>query len=127
MRLRDLKAKAKSEQSVNSETSAMIEHKCRRGDRYWSDDEHERFLEAIRLHGKNWSEITRHIGSRPRQSVYSHAQKFRKRVLKEPTLHGAECAKILSQLDTQHYGQSSIMRSRLTTTIEDIRPSKKPE
>ena len=80
MRRRDLKSKAKSEQGIDSSASVMIEHKCRRGERYWSDEEHERFLDAIRLYGKNWGEITRHVGSRSRQSVYSHAQKFRKRV-----------------------------------------------
>ena len=84
MRRRDLKSQFKSEQSIASSshtlTTPQVEHKCRRGERYWSDEEHERFLEAIRLFGKNWCEITRHVGTRNRQSVYSHAQKFRKRV-----------------------------------------------
>lgn len=98
MRRRDIKSLEKGEQQVAA-SSSTIELKCRKGERYWSDDEHERFLDAVRIHGKNWSEITRYVGSRSRQSVYSHAQKFRKRVLKEPHLHGAECAHILVRLD----------------------------
>ena len=57
-----------------------MEHRSRKGERYWSDEEHERFIEAVKLYGKNWSEITNYISTRSRQSVYSHAQKFRKRV-----------------------------------------------
>lgn len=34
---------------------------------------------------------------------------------------GSECAAILAKLDQQHFGQSSIMRSR-TVAIEDILP-----
>lgn len=103
-------------------SEAFVEHKSRKGERYWSDDEHKRFLEAVKLYGKNWSEITRYVGSRSRQSVYSHAQKFRKRVEREPLLQGSECAQILSELNQQHYSQSSIMRAR-TCGIEDLKPT----
>ena len=92
--------------------SQQIEHKSRKGDRYWDDEEHERFLLAVRLHGKNWGEITKFVGTRSRQSVYSHAQKFRKRVLKEPNLEGAECAKILAAPDSQAYSQSSAFQAQ---------------
>ena len=74
-----------------------MEHKCRRGERYWADDEHARFIQAVRLYGKNWSEITNYVGTRSRQSVYSHAQKFRKRVVQEPHLYGADCARVLTR------------------------------
>ena len=108
MRRRDLKAWTKQELSFAVDnSSAKIEHKCRRGERYWTDEEHERFLEAIRLFGKNWREITRHVATRSRQSVYSHAQKFRKRVVKEPLLDGADCAKILSELEPQYSSKPS--------------------
>jgi hypothetical protein len=40
-------------------SEAFVEHKSRKGERYWSDDEHKRFLEAVKLYGKNWREITR--------------------------------------------------------------------
>ena len=133
MRRRDIKAMEKNDGAIkialannslvrpSSPTSSAIEHRSRKGDRYWDDEEHERFLQAVRLYGKNWGEITRFVGTRSRQSVYSHAQKFRKRVLKEPNLQGADCAKILATVDSQHYSQSSIMRAR-TCAIASIAP-----
>ena len=86
---------------IDKQESVVVEHRSRKGDRYWADDEHVRFLEAIRLYGRNGGEITRYVGPRSRQSVYSHAQKFRKRVQKEPNLEGAECAKILARQDSE--------------------------
>ena len=114
MRRRNLKAWAKQEQSLDGVSGngvIKIEHRCRRGERYWTDEEHVRFLEAIRLFGKNWREITRYVATRSRQSVYSHAQKFRKRVQKEPLLDGADCAQILSELEPHDSSQSQIMPS----------------
>ena len=84
-----------------ADTPAFSEHKCRKGDRYWNDEEHERFVKAVRLHGKNWGEITKCVGTRSRQSVYSHAQKFRKRVQRDPNVEGADCIEILEAQDSQ--------------------------
>ena len=78
----------------------------------------------MRLFGKDWGRITRYVGTRSRQSVYSHAQKFRLRVEREPNLKGAECAKTLAKLDQQYYGQSSIMRARICG-IEAVKPFKR--
>jgi MYB-related transcription factor LHY len=50
-----------------------VEYRKRRGDRYWSDEEHTRFIEAVKLYGKNWGEIATYISTRSRQSIYSHA------------------------------------------------------
>ena len=122
-RRRDLKALQKQEKA---EGKLAIEHKSRKGERYWSQEEHERFIEAVKHYGKSWSRITSYIGTRSRQSVYSHAQKFREQVEREPNLIGAECALILAKLDQQHYGQSSIMRAR-SSRIEDIPPSQASE
>ena len=113
IRRRDLKAQMKAEDKVDLSSDDKVDLIGRAGDRYWTEPEHERFIEAVRRFGKNWGQITRYVGSRSRQSVYSHAQKFRKRIEKEPYLKGAECAQILAKLDQQFYGQSSIMRARI--------------
>lgn len=42
----------------------------------WTEDEHELFLEALRIYGKDWNSITVHVGSRDAAHCRSHAQKF---------------------------------------------------
>ena len=39
----------------------------------WTTEEHNKFLEALRIHGKNWDAITDHIGSRDTTHIRSHA------------------------------------------------------
>jgi SHAQKYF class myb-like DNA-binding protein len=42
----------------------------------WTDEEHKRFLEGLKLFGKNWNQIQKYIGSRSCPQTRSHAQKF---------------------------------------------------
>lgn len=55
----------------------------------WSKEEQARFLEAIKLYHKDWNLVTQHvifhlrgfirqIGTRSKQQVQSHAQKYQK-------------------------------------------------
>jgi len=30
----------------------------------WTEEEHQRFNEAIRIYGKNWKKVTQHVGTR---------------------------------------------------------------
>ncbi len=42
----------------------------------WTDEEHARFLEALRIFGKNWRKVEEHIGTRSAIQARTHAQKF---------------------------------------------------
>lgn len=42
----------------------------------WSKEEHFRFLEALKLHGKEWRKVQQHVGTRTSTQARSHAQKF---------------------------------------------------
>ena len=48
-------------------------------ERYWTSEEHDHFLEAIKLYGEsNLVEISKYVGTRTRKQVESHMTKYRK-------------------------------------------------
>ncbi|KAL9235206.1 hypothetical protein vseg_009989 [Gypsophila vaccaria] len=49
----------------------------------WSEEEHEKFLEALKLHGRAWKKIEEHVGSKTAVQIRSHAQKFFSKVIRE--------------------------------------------
>lgn len=49
----------------------------------WSEEEHERFLDAIQLYGRAWRQIQEHIGTKTAIQIRSHAQKFFSKVARE--------------------------------------------
>ncbi|KAF6155021.1 hypothetical protein GIB67_035768 [Kingdonia uniflora] len=42
----------------------------------WIDDEHNRFLQALKLYERAWQRIEEHIGTKTTVQIKSHAQKF---------------------------------------------------
>ena len=52
----------------------------------WTDEEHERFCEALKMYGKDWNQIQEHIGTRTSAQIRSHAQKYFSKLFKEGKL-----------------------------------------
>ena len=76
-RKREIKAQLKSKASKSSKEKSTATLKKKGG--IWTDDEHKKFIEAVRIYGKNWSKITEYIGTREKALVASHAQNFRRK------------------------------------------------
>ncbi|XP_058090531.1 protein CCA1-like [Magnolia sinica] len=49
----------------------------------WTEEEHKKFLEALKLYGRAWRRIEEHIGSKTAVQIRSHAQKFFSKVVRE--------------------------------------------
>jgi hypothetical protein len=67
---------------IDQKVSTIIKRKSRKLDR-WTKDENEKLVEAVRLYGEDWDQVTSHVFTRSRKQVYDHHMRMKKRLKKE--------------------------------------------
>jgi len=68
----------------------QIMRRVQKNTNLWTKDEQEKFITAMRIHGKNWAKIAEFVGTRDQQQCRSHRQKFVQRIKADPTIVGAD-------------------------------------
>jgi len=58
---RPYKTGPKARRDKKSQTAAQVQGKTTGR---WSDEEHRRFKEAIKIYGKDWKKVTQYVGTR---------------------------------------------------------------
>lgn len=62
----------------------------------WTPEEHTKFIEAVRVNGKNWKKVAKYMdGGRDPSLLASHSQQFRKKIHANPNIEGADILKLL--------------------------------
>ncbi|KAH9324292.1 hypothetical protein KI387_004470, partial [Taxus chinensis] len=59
----------------------------------WTEEEHQKFLEALKMHGRAWRRIEEHIGTKTAVQIRSHAQKFFSKLERESSTRGVPAGK----------------------------------
>ena len=63
----------------------------------WSDGEHAKFIEAIRIYGKDWKKIEKHVGTKSYQQIVTHSKEFINKCKKNSEIEGSDLIHVLEQ------------------------------
>lgn len=65
----------------------------------WSEEEHLKFLEALKMYGRAWRRIEEHIGTKTAVQIRSHAQKFFSKLVRGSSSKGVSSTERTQDID----------------------------
>jgi SHAQKYF class myb-like DNA-binding protein len=65
--------RAKSKKQPSSSEEASLSDHAPQSNGRWSDEEHDRFIQALKMYGKDWSKVHKYVGTRSSAQTRSHA------------------------------------------------------
>ncbi|CAD8111000.1 unnamed protein product [Paramecium primaurelia] len=92
----------------------------------WVKEEHQRFVEALSLHGKNWKKVEEYVGTRSGAQIRSHAQKFFNRLEKEfnQQINGLKSSEIkeifVNKMFHQNFEEEQMQIKQKNNSIIDV-------
>lgn len=64
----------------------------------WTEEEHDKFLKALKLYGRQWRKIEKYIASKTAVQIRSHAQKFFSKLEKEASTGNAKASMRMEEI-----------------------------
>jgi len=95
----------------------------------WTAEEHELFLEGLKMHGREWKKVAEKITTRTSAQIRSHAQKYFSKLAKESGhLHSydgyiAGRNLLVSHNSMDTLGESSVETVKTNVTASSVSPS----
>ena len=87
--------KCKAEPNSQESKDFMVVYK--RLKTFWNEEEHKKFITAVRIFGKCWSKVSKFVSSRNYQQCKNHGQVFIIRIQANPNIYGADVLPVLEQ------------------------------
>jgi SHAQKYF class myb-like DNA-binding protein len=85
----------------------------------WTKEEHELFLEALKLYGKDWKKVQEVVGTRTTTQARSHAQKYFAKCEKIPNKDRAQSYQELEKVTRESYdGQTTQTSTPVVSPLE---------
>jgi len=81
----------------------------------WTKEEHQKFVEALKLFGKNWKSVEDYIGTRTGAQIRSHAQKFFNRLQRELGLENTTSSNLPVSQEKVHENLRKYSASSIST------------
>lgn len=95
---------------------------CEKTVHIWQKDEQNKFIEAVRTHGRDWEKICEALGTHSKSLVQAYARIFLKQVEEDPSMAGSDIAEILKAEDSKEHVPLISAMTTAECESQDVEP-----